>query len=229
MNAWRARIEELPFAPTPPTGRVVVLSAHPDDEVLAIGAWLAIQADREMVFVTATDGEASHPNSATVTSDDLRTRRPTELIAALKTLGIDHPDVERLRLPDGQLASDPVRLAEAVAACVEGAALVLSPFEQDGHPDHDAVGTAALEVCAGTTPVWRFPIWTWAWTSPAQQAWLNDARQLPDTPTARLAKTSAVQDFVTQVEALSDDPADAAVVAGALLEHALHAPEVVLT
>lgn len=226
MSAWTVRIEQLPLAPEPPPGRVVVLSAHPDDEVLAVGAWLATQADRELIFVTATDGEASHPDSTVVTPDGLRTRRPAELIAALETLGVVHPQVERLLLPDGHLADDPVGLAAALAPWVEGAALVLAPFEHDGHPDHDAMGAAALVACAGATPVWRFPIWTWAWTGPADQAWLPAAHRLPDTPVARAAKAAAVHDFASQVEALGDDPA---VVTPALLEHALHAPEVVLT
>lgn len=226
QSSWIDRIEQLPLAPQPPPGRVVVLSAHPDDEVLAIGAWLATQADRELVFVTASDGEASHPDSAVVTPDDLRTLRPTELIAALRSLGVTQPQVQRLRLPDGGLADDPASLAAALAPWVDGAGLVLAPFEHDGHPDHDAVGAAALAACAGATPVWRFPIWTWAWTTPADQAWLASAHRLPDTSQARAAKAAALDDFVTQVHPLGDAPA---VVTPELLGHALHAPEVVLT
>lgn len=230
MTAWRSRIELLPMAPKAPAGRLVVLAAHPDDEVVAIGAWLATQQrDREMVFVTATDGEASHPDSRTTTRDQLRARRPRELHAALAALGITQPEVHRLALPDGHLADDPTGLVDAITPWVDGAALVLAPFEHDGHPDHDALGAAALVACGGQTPVWRFPIWTWSWTSPAEQPWLTDARRLSDTPVSRTAKWAAVHAFTSQVEPLSDDPADAAVVTSTLLEHALHAPEVVLT
>lgn len=229
MTTWRSRIEQLPPAPTAPDGRLVVLSAHPDDEVLAIGAWLATQCHRDTVFVTATDGEASHPHSRTTTRDQLRDRRPAELRAALLALGVSQPQIERLQLPDGHLAEDPIGLVEAITPWVHDAALVLAPFEHDGHPDHDALGSAALVACRGQTPVWRFPIWTWTWTTPADQSWLTSARRLPDTPLARTAKWAAVHAFTSQVGPLSDDPGDAAVLTPALLDHALHTVEVVLT
>ncbi len=229
MTTWRSRIEQLPPAPTAPDGRLVVLSAHPDDEVLAIGAWLATQCHRDTVFVTATDGEASHPDSRTTTRDQLRTRRPAELRAALVALGVSQPQIERLQLPDGHLADDPIGLVDAITPWVHDAALVLAPFEHDGHPDHEALGSAALVACGGRTPVWRFPIWTWTWTTPADQSWLTDAKRLPDTPLARTAKWAAVHAFTSQVGPLSDDPGDAAVLTPALLDHALHTVEVVLT
>lgn len=229
MTAWRSRIEQLPPAPPAPDGRLVVLSAHPDDEVLAIGAWLATQCHRDTVFVTATDGEASHPESRTMTRDQLRTCRPAELRAALVALGIADPEVHRLSLPDGHLADDPIGLVDALTPWVSGAGLVIAPFERDGHPDHDALGAAALVAFCGQAPVWRFPIWTWSWTTPDDQPWLAHAKRLPDTPVSRTAKWAAVHAFRSQVEPLSDDPADAAIVTAMLLDHALHAPEVVLT
>lgn len=229
MSRWHSHLETLPPAPPAPSGPLVVLAAHPDDEVLAIGAWLATQRGREVTFVTATDGEASHPDSSVITPHQLRSRRPAELHAALAALGICAPKVVRLGLPDGGLSDDVVGLANALAPLVGVAGLVLAPYESDGHPDHDAVGTAALVAAGGRVPVWRFPIWTWAWSTPADQPWLARARRLPDTPMARTAKWAAVHAFTTQVEPLSDDPADAAVVTPDLLHHALHAPEVVLT
>lgn len=45
-----------------PSQRLVVVAPHPDDEVLACGALVAVHAARggEVVFVAVTDGEASH-------------------------------------------------------------------------------------------------------------------------------------------------------------------------
>jgi LmbE family N-acetylglucosaminyl deacetylase len=205
-----------------------VLSAHPDDEVLAVGGWLAGQTRRDIVFVTATDGEASHPDSRTVSADDLRGRRPGELVAALELLGIRSPDVRRLRLPDGELMKSADALDEALSDLVDHADLVLAPFEADGHPDHDAVGAAAVRLCGDDTVLWRFPLWTWAWTEPEDQPWIPRLRRLDCTSAARVRKRRAVAAFETQVQPLSDDPADAPVVDGVLLRHALYAPEVVL-
>lgn len=227
-SSWGRVLAELPEAPAPPAGRVAVLSAHPDDEVLGIGAWLTGLADRDVVFVTATDGEASHPGSPTVTPDQLRHRRPPELLAALGRLGFDRPRVVRLGLPDGRLTAHRAALDTALADVVAGCGLVLAPFEYDGHPDHEAVGTSALAV-AGAVPVWRFPIWTRAWTRPGHQPWLDRTHRLPAVAGAWALKERAVREFVTQVRPLGDDPADAAVVGEDLMSEALQGPEVVVT
>ena len=228
-SRWRSRLESLPWSPpTDPGGRVLVLSAHPDDEVLAIGGWLAGQVDREVVFVTATDGEASHPDSPTVSPDELRARRPGELVRALEVLGFTDPDVRRLELPDGGLGKASSQLRTSLGSLVDGADLVLAPFAADGHPDHEAVGEAAVELCGDHTPLWQFPIWTWAWTEPADQPWLGRLHRLDCSATGRVRKRRALGAFQTQLEPLSEDPADAAVVSGALLHHALYAPEAVL-
>jgi LmbE family N-acetylglucosaminyl deacetylase len=228
-SSWRLRLESLPWTPpADPGGSVLVLSAHPDDEVLAIGGWLAGQTRRDVTFVTATDGEASHPASPTTTPDDLRARRPGELIGALELLGFERPVVHRLELPDGGLTDSADRLDASLARLVERADLVLAPFEADGHPDHDAVGAAAVRLCADTTPLWRFPLWTWAWTEPDDQPWAPQMRRLDCSSAARVRKRRAIAAFETQVNPLSDDPSDAAVVDGVLLRHALYAPEVVL-
>ena len=80
-DLWRGRLEGMPIdPPDDPGGRVVVLSAHPDDEVLAVGGWLSEQTGRDVVFVTATDGEASHPGSPTITPEELRARRPGSML-----------------------------------------------------------------------------------------------------------------------------------------------------
>jgi LmbE family N-acetylglucosaminyl deacetylase len=228
-SAWHERLERLPRTPpADPGGRVLVLSAHPDDEVLAIGGWLAAHADRDVVFVTATDGEASHPDSPTTSGDDLRARRPGELVDALRALGFEHPDVRRLLLPDGGLAGSAEALDAALAPLVAAADLVLAPFELDGHPDHDAVGAAAVRLCGDRTRLWRFPVWTWAWTEPDGQPWEPQLRRLDSSAEHRDRKRRAIDAFVTQVQPLGDHPADAAVVGGTLLRHALHAPEVVV-
>lgn len=230
-DLWRGWLEGMRIdPPVDPGGLVVVLSAHPDDEVLAIGGWLAAQADadREVVFVTATDGEASHPGSPTITPDELRARRPGELLEALSRLGFDQPDVRRLELPDGGLDGCREALAEAVRPLVVDASLVVAPFAHDGHPDHDALGQVVLDVCPASAVVWQLPIWTWAWTVPDGQDWTGSVRRLECTSPGRHRKRRAMAAFATQVRALSDHPADLAVVDEVLQRHAAYAPEAVI-
>lgn len=229
-SRWRSYLESLPAKPPhDPGGPVLVLSAHPDDEVLAVGGWLAGQTDRNITFVTATDGEASHPGSPSITPEQLRERRPVELRRALSALGFQTPEICRLRLPDGDLSTRGTELAAALRGQVAAASLVLAPFDHDGHPDHDALGSAAVQLCADHTTLWRFPIWTWAWTNPDAQPWLGQLRRLDCSSTARVRKRRAILAFATQVRPLSDDPADLAVVDQALLRHASYAPEAILT
>jgi LmbE family N-acetylglucosaminyl deacetylase len=228
-DLWRGRLEGMPIdPPDDPGGRVVVLSAHPDDEVLAVGGWLSEQTGRDVVFVTATDGEASHPGSPTITPEELRARRPGELLDALRCLGFERPDVRRLRLPDGGLEQASDELHRLVEPLLRDASLVLAPFAHDGHPDHDALGRVALEACPPSAVLWQMPIWTWAWTAPADQEWLPSVRRLECTSQGRHRKRLAMAAFGTQVRALSLHPADTAVVDVVLQRHASLAPEAVV-
>ncbi|WP_229052349.1 PIG-L deacetylase family protein [Aeromicrobium sp. Leaf350] len=228
-ETWSDVLHDLPLErPHDPGGSVLVLSAHPDDEVLAVGAWLACQVERPVTFVTATDGEASHPDSSSITPDELRERRPRELHAALRRLGFDDPDVRRLCLPDGGLDDARPQLREALAPLVGPVDLVLAPFERDGHPDHDALGDVSRELCGDHTTLWRFPIWTWVWNQPDDEPWLASARRLPSVPAAVDLKRRALTAFETQVAPVGTSGGDGAIVDDALLHHATTAPEVVI-
>ena len=213
-----------------PGGPAVVVSAHPDDEVIGVGAWLAGQGRRAVSFIVATDGERSHPHSTTVTPDDLRSLRRAELAAALRVLGHPAPDVTHLGLHDADLPSDEDVLGELLAPLLADAALVLVPHELDGHADHDTVGRVVRAVAPPTATVWRFPVWRWVWTTPESgRAWLDGAAVLPTSAAGRRLKRHALHAFRSQLEPLSDRPGDEPVVTEHLLTHALSAPEVVIT
>ncbi len=213
-----------------PGGPVVVLSAHPDDEVLGVGAWLAGQVGRRLHLVVATDGEQSHPGSPTVTPDQLRTVRRRELAEALAVLG--HPQVRttHLGLRDAALPDDREPLVRLLRPLLQAPAVVLAPYEHDGHGDHDVLGAVARELVPAGTTLWRYPVWRWTRSTPDAGAdWLEGAALLPSPPGAAERKAAALRAFRSQLEPWSDHPADQVVVTPALLEHALTAPEVVLT
>lgn len=231
MNAhgWSEVLQHLPLA-RDPGGPLVVVSAHPDDDVLGVGAWLTEQTHREVRFVVATDGEASHPGSPTVTPEELRVLRRDELQRALEVLGHAAPDVTYLGLRDAALQDDTTTLRDALVRVLVGADLVLAPFEDDGHGDHDLLGSVVRAVAPAESTVWRYPVWRWTREDPADdRAWLHGAARLPEGPEGRERKLDALAAFASQLRPLSTHPADAAVLTPALLAHARRAPEVVLT
>lgn len=226
-GAWSTRLSRLDEV-TDPGGPVVVVSAHPDDEVLAVGGWLADQVGRELRFVVATDGEASHPGSPTTPPGVLRIRRRQELADALAVLGHPAADVTHLALRDGSLPDDGADLAARLTPLLAEAAVVLAPYEHDGHADHDVVGRVVRAVAPADAVVWRFPIWRWEWTRPTDDEWLDAGATLPVSELGRARKARAIREFTTQVAPLSDHPADAAVVPASLIDHVLTEPEVVV-
>jgi LmbE family N-acetylglucosaminyl deacetylase len=208
--------------------RAVVLSAHPDDEVLALGGTLTLMGrlDIPLIFVWATNGEASHPGSLAPAVDDLARLRRLETRAALARLGIHGTEVW-LGLPDGGLAERQLELTGAVRSLHRPGDLWFAPFRGDGHPDHEACGRAAAEVAEDLVEA---PIWAWHWATPGDERipWKRArAVALPEDVMAR--KEAAIAEFRTQVTAIGPGLADGPVLPERVLDHFRRRFEVVLT
>ena len=83
--------------------RVLVLAAHPDDEVLGMGGTIAVHADRgdEVRIVVVTDGSSTqYPGDA-----EIRARKEDEALRAAAELGVT--DYVHLDLPDMRLDTIP--------------------------------------------------------------------------------------------------------------------------
>ncbi len=225
--AWRATASwaALPDAAPVLDGvhRLVVLAAHPDDEVLGAAGLVRRAAAQgiEVRVLTATAGEASHPGSPTVTPDELARRRRDEAAAALAEL-TDPAVVPRiLGLADGGVAGHEDELVDLLVTEIGDGrgTLLVAPWREDGHPDHDAVGRAAVTVAARTGSRLReFPVWSWHWRSTDDLPWEHAAR-LDLDPDERAAKARAVAAHASQVAPLSPDPADAPVLPADILAH----------
>lgn len=215
LAAWRGR-------------RVVVLSAHPDDEVLALGGTLTLlaQLGLPLSFVWATNGEASHPGSLTQAAADLGRLRRLETRAALARLGVGG-DAMWLGLPDGGLAERQRELTRAVRAVQRPGDLWLAPFRGDGHPDHEACGRAAAEVAEDLVEA---PIWAWHWANPGDERipW-HRARSVAVPADVMARKEAAIAEFRTQVTAIGPGVADGPVLPERVLDHFRRRVEVVLT
>jgi len=218
---------------SPPTGgRLVIVAPHPDDEVLGPGgtARRAADAGVPVRIVAVTDGGASHPGSPTLRPDQLAARREAERVEALARLGLGGAEVVRLGLPDGAVAGAEPELTRRLSELLAPGDVCLATWAGDGHPDHEAVGraAAAASAAAGAECV-EFPIWMWHWAVPddPRVPW-NRLRRVELPLRVAAAKHRAVEAFQTQVRALSDDPADAAILPPAVLARLLRPSETVI-
>jgi LmbE family N-acetylglucosaminyl deacetylase/SAM-dependent methyltransferase len=206
-----------------------VLAAHPDDETLGAGGLIATAARLGLVveIVCATDGEGSHPRSPTRTPEELAVIRAEEGRRAAQALGVDSAHVHRLALPDGGVPAHQDELTARVVEVVGDGrgTLIVSPWREDGHPDHEAVGRSASAAAVRTgADLWEYPIWFWHWGDPDQAPWpllhpfVIDGEALQAKQTAILAHQS-------QVAPLSGQEGDETLLAPELLANFESGPE----
>ena len=204
----------------PRTDRLLVVVAHPDDETLAAGGLIhtAGQGGIATTVLVATDGEGSHPDSPSHPPARLRALRRDEVCAALSVLDPE-AEVVLLGLPDGGLTAHEDALVEQVRAQDPGpGTTIVSTWRGDGHPDHEAVGRACAAVAADTgVRHLEAPIWAWEWSPESVPVERLTRHALPSPAQER--KGQALRCHRSQIEPLSGDPADAAVVTDALLAH----------
>lgn len=148
--------------PSDPAGkwkRLLAVFAHPDDETFRAGGTLALlaQAGVQVQVVTATRGEAGSCGDPPLCMPDaLPAVRVRELRCACQALGIEPPII--LDYLDGELAqADAEPLNNEIVAIVRRfkpqVILSFGPDGLSGHPDHIAIGRAALKVYSQSTEV----------------------------------------------------------------------------
>ena len=228
-DAWESWVDlrHLPITDPLAWPGVVVVAAHPDDEVLGVGGTMAILAAAgvRLRLVAVTDGEGSHPSADPAV---IAKTREAESAEALARLGADGAEVIRLGFPDTGLAAHEQELSAVLAEQCAGFGMCLAPWEADAHADHEAAGRAARRAArlAGV-PVLTYPIWMWHWAKPADPRvpWYR-ARQVPLPPEAASRKQAAIGAFTSQ---LTDrDPATGPVLAAGFVAHFSRQQEVLL-
>jgi LmbE family N-acetylglucosaminyl deacetylase len=123
-------------------GRILVLSPHMDDEVLACGGMLARLANKSDIHIVyATDGMRSPapvmPWRQSITPD-LGQQRMQESRDAVDLLGVPTENLTFLGLPEARLPQHRGRLEQLLLQKIEECDPdhVLMPFRYDRHPDH---------------------------------------------------------------------------------------------
>ncbi|MFJ8752374.1 PIG-L deacetylase family protein [Streptomyces sp. NPDC102441] len=193
-----------------PEGPVVVLAAHPDDEVLGFGGTIGrlTAADKQVHVVTVTDGEGSHPGSRQMPPPVLARARRAELADALDVLGVDGHRRHRLGVADTGVDKDEADVGARVEKVLRnsGATLCVAPWSGDLHSDHEAVGRAARAAATAVgIELWQYPVWMWHWAVPEDPRvpWRSFHR-LPLAPEELARKGAALRCFRTQIAPLVD-------------------------
>ncbi len=235
VRTWDVALAErslatLELPPTP--GLLVVLGAHPDDESLGVAGLINTLSRRgwQIVVISATAGEGSHPSSPTLTREALADRRRDELERAIEAVA-PAADVTCLGLPDGKVAEREDELVNHLVAVVgdRGAETVLcAPWRKDGHPDHEAAGRAAAITARRTDArLLEYPVWWWHWAS-APDLPCQVARVWHLDDEARTAKRSAIAAHASQVLPISDKPGDEVLLVPQMLAHFTRGSEMVV-
>ena len=148
---------------SPPTSERAVLAvlAHPDDETFGCAGTLALYAGAgiPVTCACATRGELGRntgvPSAAT--RESLPLLRVAELERACAALGV--ADLRLLGIWDKTVEfTDPAALADQIAAILQEVApslMITHHPEWGGHPDHCAVGAAALRAVGSLAPECR--------------------------------------------------------------------------
>jgi len=142
-------------------------------------------------------------------------------------LGVDAEHVHRLELPDGGVGE---RQDELTARLVEvvgdgRGALVVAPWRDDGHPDHEAAGRSGAAAARRTgADLWEYPLWFWHWGDPDQAPWPL-LHPFVIEGEALQAKQRAILAHESQVAPLSDLDGDETLLPPELLAHFEQGPE----
>jgi LmbE family N-acetylglucosaminyl deacetylase len=141
--------------------RTLVVVAHPDDEVLALGGRLSRY--RESAFVHVTDGAPLDGSDAALhgfeSLEQYRETRAEELRRAFRLAGIAEAANLHLQMADQRASMHLERLSVSVRQLIDrvaAEAVLTHPYE-GGHPDHDACAFA-VHTAIGSMELARRPV-----------------------------------------------------------------------
>ncbi len=132
--------------------RILIVAAHPDDEVIGAGALMAKMRDVHVAHATGGSPVALHDahRHGFSTAAAYAAARRDELLAALALAGIGEERLHELGFVDQQTSHRMCEFACEVRALLQRLRpqLVITHPYEGGHPDHDATALA-VRLAAG--------------------------------------------------------------------------------
>lgn len=180
------------------SGRVLLLAAHPDDEVIAAGAQMPRLRER-LTIVHATNGSPENEGDALSagfsSGEAYAAARRAEMLKAVGLAGIAPPQSLQLGFTDQRASFHLADLVLAVSELIgtrQPDVILTHPYE-GGHPDHDScafAARAAVTLIAGELAprVWEFPSYHLG-----PQGDMEAGRFLPNAPEHRYRLTGEQQ------------------------------------
>jgi N-acetylglucosamine malate deacetylase 2 len=189
--------------------RLLIVVAHPDDEVVGAGALISRLPD--VWILHATDGAPRDPRFMARgfqgTREEYARARRRELEEALALAGVAPDRLLGLGVADQEAVFEIPRLAEGIARAVReiGPDTLLTLAYEGGHPDHDAVALAVQQAVEGIE-ILEMPLYH---AEPGTEAMIVN-EFLPGPPETRLTLTAEerelkrrmIESFATQAETL---------------------------
>jgi LmbE family N-acetylglucosaminyl deacetylase len=201
-NEWLRALRCVPRW-HPEIRRAVVVSPHPDDEVLGAGGILADLCRKKVpvTVVAVTDGEAAYPGIS-----GLGPVRQVEQENALRRIGVSTADIKRLGMPDGDVALHEDRLVAQLEHILTPETLLFAPWKLDSHPDHEACGRAAARAAQTSgNKLASYLFWTWHREVPHVLMGANP-RCFDLDPALCAAKASALASYRSQLAWKEGEP-----------------------
>ena len=141
---------------------ILVISAHPDDEIIGMGGTILKYVDHGMdvVQIVFSKGEKSHPHLKTEIIARKRKRESGKIADEIGVKELIYFNLEDTKL--NQKIDDNVKdkLKKIIQKYKPNKIFVVS--DRDTHPDHRAVNRAILEVVDSikkSYPIYTFQVW----------------------------------------------------------------------
>lgn len=153
-----------------PSGKVLIVAPHPDDEVMGCGGLIArlVSAGQVPNIIILTGGEGSHAACCQISSSDIIKNRRELTRKALGILGEPETHVYELNYPDGGILKEDEETNKLISLIKEiNPDCIFVPHWGEGWRDHVFTKKIVEEISPREAVIYEYCVWLWyylVWT-----------------------------------------------------------------